>query len=437
MIKEANLILQYSIGSNPPAVHSPLFAGTGTRPCKLSNFPDDQYYKYSGNRNAYQKNQPILTAVSPFKLISENILWIKRTSFLTSFIILIFISNLLSQVAITGININPLTITPEGLTYINVNNNENNPLEIILEARILNSANEPVLVVLTFPFLISSGLNVLQSISVPINSIKFSNSGQGEFVKVRRQLPSGKFRFCATVKVLNSEGGDEVCEDIDSDISEFLALVSPFDKDTIQTEIPVLIWTHSVPFNILSPGDYYKISVTKLEQAYSTGLNSPIFVKDHLFSHQVQYPPDAPMLEPGGRYAWEVQKISGNTIIDRTEVWEFNIAPDKQIKDQRYLVLKQEIDGHYHLAINNKIYFRFDNSYQEKIIHAVILNDKRERIIPKLKTAASAIHEITIVSSGLNRFMIDLNELEIKSGIYTLEITNRKNEKKYLEFYAR
>jgi len=347
------------------------------------------------------------------------------------------------QITILNTNLNSLNITAQSICQVNIMNGTGSETQVILEAKLLNSANENLLTVKTNPFPLATGMNNGITLNYTIQSSAYGISGQAEYLRTSHILPSGNFKYCVSVVALASDaGGDDYCEDIVSDISAFLMLIYPNDKDTIETLNPVLTWTHSEPFNILSPGDHFKLVLVELnkDQPAESGVtvNIPVYYKDFLSVHQLLYPVDAKNLEQGKRYGWQVQKISNGTIIDKTEAWEFTLKNNIVKPDNKYATLKKKHDGSYYTAENEKIFFRFIENYSGGELRCRIFDNRHHEIKPEVINEKSVKQQsgINVTGSGSNYYQIDLQQLRLKPGFYELEVVNVKNEKYVLKFYV-
>ena len=230
---------------------------------------------------------------------------------------------------------------------------------------------------------------------------------------------------------------DEYCTDLESDNSSFLFLVFPPDKEFIETKYPVLTWTHSEIFS-KSATDFYRIVVVELSKGQSSeaaiNTNIPVYMKNFLTAHQVQYPVDAKELISGKSYAWQVQKISNGAITNKTEAWEFKVKALDPIKENKYATVKKVLDGTLYKAEANKIFFRFDEGYTGTKLTYRILNEKQEPITAQQSEEKTGEIKVAEVKSGYNTFTIDLNEYKIPTGVYTLEVINDKREVYKLKF---
>lgn len=344
--------------------------------------------------------------------------------------------NAIAQISILNTNLNSLNITASSLTQVNIMNGSNQELQVIMEAKLMNSANENILTVKTLPFNLAVGMNYGMNLNHSLQSTILGNTDQARYVSTTHTLPSGNFKYCVSVLSTSENEGDDYCEDIVSDISSFLNLIYPYDKDSIDTKNPVLNWTHSEPFNILSPGDHFKLVLVELknDQNAESGVsvNLPIYTKDFMNTHQVLYPYDATLLKEGQRYGWQVQKISNGTIIDKTESWEFTLIKEKIIPDHKYVGLKKKLDASYYLCTNEKIFFKFQESYSGGELKFRIINEKMEELKPELKNEKD--ENWTIKNNGANYFELDLSDLNLKKGFYELHVFDSKEEKYVLKF---
>lgn len=340
------------------------------------------------------------------------------------------------QASIVSAAVSEFNITPKSLLEVNIMNSGGD-LQVTMEAKILSNQNEVLMSVTTKPFHIHKGVNIVSQLNVGIVSVFYAANTQGTYIKNAHALPSGKYHYCASINGVDVS--DQMCQDMEAESSAFLFLVSPPDKEEIETKNPMLIWTHSEPFSLNNQTDYYRIIVTDLHQGQSAeaavNTNIPIYMKNFLGSHQVQYPIDAKELQQGKEYAWQVQKISGGTIVNKTEAWQFKLKPPVIIKDNKYATLKEELDGSYYTVENNKLFFSIQERYYSSgKIKCRILNDQKKEIEPPAPANEINKKELSYKSNGDNRYMINIDELGLKKGFYVLEVTNEKTQKFYLKF---
>lgn len=343
------------------------------------------------------------------------------------------LSHMTAQVTILNAGITPFNASPRNfldLTLMNLKGNE----QVTLQAKLLTAQNELLVTVTSSPFTIKNGVNQTTGQGVTVASVNYSSSQKANAIKTTNTLPSGRYNYCVTITGVDVS--DEYCQEMESESTSFLFLVSPPDKEEIDTKYPLLLWTHSESFSLLGSNEYFRIIVTELNGTQSPeaaiNTNVPVYMKNLLQTHQVQYPIDAKELKPGNRYAWQVQKMNNGAIVNKTEAWEFKVKAPAQVKENKYAVMKKTLDGTMYLASGNKIFFRFDENYTGNKMRYKILNEKQE-VVSLAKDDEENI-KMESVNPGYNTYVIDLNSYKMPGGIYTLEIANEKKEVYKLKF---
>jgi hypothetical protein len=354
--------------------------------------------------------------------------------------ILLFSASGKSQVSVVNIQVIPYNITPEVMLSASVMNNGND-LKVELVSRLYNFNNELLLTVKSAPFNLKKGLNSAIDVSRKATSVEYYSGNQSDYLKTTHALPNGTFKICVDViQAQNPESLDQFCDEIESDYNQFLYLVFPADKDMVESTTPVLMWTHNEPFSVLTQGEYYRIIVTEIKEKQNAqeaiDINTPLMAKNYVTNHNVQYPYDAPVLQKGKHYAWQIQKVANGVTTNKTEAWEFSVSPDHSIKENKYVSLRKTLDAGYYLAENNKVFFKFDAQYSSGIISCKIYDDKRNVMEPKAMNIGAKNPVPNFRQTGDNRYEINLNELNIKKGYYTLEVKNEKEELYLLKFYV-
>ncbi|MGQ0829858.1 MAG: hypothetical protein ACT4ON_15835 [Bacteroidota bacterium] len=345
-----------------------------------------------------------------------------------------------AQVSVVSIQLLPYNISPEAMLSASImNNSAAQQVEMI--SKLYNFNNELLLTVRSLPFNLKSGINAPFDGNRKIALAEYSSNNQANYIKTTHGLPSGAFKICIEViYTKNAEPADQFCDEIESDFNQYLYLVFPTDKDVIETKTPLLTWSHSEPFNILSQGEYYRMIVSDINANQSPEeaitINTPLMMRNYLTTHSLQYPYDAKELQEGKHYAWQVQKVANGVVINKTEAWEFSVITTEPLKENKYAVLKKVLDGGYYVAENNKVFFKFEEKYTSGNISCVIYNSKREAIKPKVENEGTANAALNFKQNGYNRYEINLNDLDIEEGFHTLEVRNEKREITLLKFYV-
>ena len=113
----------------------------------------------------------------------------------------------------------------------------------------------------------------------------------------------------------------------------------------------------------------------------------------------------------------------------------FSIRKKDEVRDYKYVTVGKTVDAGYYTAVNGKIFFRFDEDYNNPNVNCTILDSKNQsvKIVPQNEKWKEA--ESNSIDHGYNRFELDLNQYHLASGFYTLQIINQKKEVYKLKFY--
>lgn len=349
----------------------------------------------------------------------------------------------IAQINIININVQPFNISPDALLNVGIlNNGDIQKVQLITQ---LAGANGDVIMsAKSNVFDLQKGMNPGLNSERKVLTFEFSGSSQAAYVRSTKNLPSGRYKICATLLVSNgSDKLDDFCDEIEAEFNQYLYLVNPFDNDTIETLNPILSWTHGEPFSILNQGEFYRMVVTEIKMDQkaedAVTVNSPLMVKNYLKEHQIIYPYDAKELKQNSKYAWQVQKISDGVVINKTEAWTFFTKPTEEKRSLKYVAVKNELDGSFYTAYNGEVFFKFSEEYRTQSGLNFTLIDKKSQPI-EVKLTNDDISDDKqngnlIKRSGDNQYMLSLDSKKLPSGFYTLVILNEKKEKFYLKIF--
>ncbi len=343
-----------------------------------------------------------------------------------------------SQMRIISSSFSSYNVSPENLCNVNLSGAPGE-LTAVLEAKIMNIQGGELIKVVSSPFTLKSGVYNTSQLNIKILSTQFQSSAVSEYVKLYHQLPSGKYNYVVILKA--SDGStDELSEEIESEASSFLALVTPSDRDTIESLNPLLVWTHRESFNLNQQGEYYRLMIAEIKTDQSAeaalSVNSPLFQLNFLTRHDILYPLDAPKLLPGAKYAWQVQKVINGVITNKTEAWEFVIERKNVSANVNFVEITQKVNTTPYTVQDDKIFFMFQEEYfsgDNKLV-VEIQNTKGSIVsIPNSSSLQGKKNSLRKMESS--RYELDLNDLGLKSGYYTLKVMNEKNQVYLLNFF--
>ena len=214
---------------------------------------------------------------------------------------------------------------------------------------------------------------------------------------------------------------------------ETISLLTPYDGDTIETKNPLLSWA-ILGNNQQDSRTFYRLILVELEEEQSAEAgvitNTPLIKMDRYPGNQLFYPFDAPELEEGHRYGWQLQKITNNVLVDKSEAWEF-IIPIDRIPKPQYYKMKAKNDGSNYVAVDGKLYFEFIEKYNENNLRFYVYDDLGEMMDVELSLEPldpENPDRLQVLHQGRNFYKINLGNT-IKAGNYQLVVYNAKNQK--------
>lgn len=362
-----------------------------------------------------------------------------------------------AQIKIVSSTFTELLVSPESL---------NRPIisigpyvkSIIVETEIRNSETSELLIHCeSNPITVRPGVNAIQPNSSYFKVIEFGHSELASYIRNQKRLPSGRFQYCLSVRTDDGEYfEDELCRDYFEVVNEFLQLVIPSDGDTITNPLPILNWTTSAIQEMQLGTKQYRLILTdkdgETDAETALNINPAIFLKENLRNLSVPYPASAPELEIGHSYAWRVECLVENQVVEETESWTFTMRPEKEKESRKYALLKTNLGGETYKVYDGKIYFAFEEKYFGKINFpkCQIRSDKGEIIEnPATYDEEISLEENTnsrsenieqssdstnMTVQGANKYVLDVTNYSLKPGVYFMEVWNFKNELHRLKF---
>ncbi len=220
---------------------------------------------------------------------------------------------------------------------------------------------------------------------------------------------------------------------------ESILLNTPYDGDTIYTHHPLLTWSILGGLPVNNDREYYQITIVELQDnqdaASGVMVNTPLVRMDHLSQNQLFYPYDAPELQEGKRYGWQVQKITNNVVSCSSEAWEFILGFPPDIEPV-YYKMKLKADGTICPTQNGKFYFEFNEHYNDEELDISLYNDQHQKInvaaIFNQEEGQYAL-ETNVKRTGINLYELNLGS-NISSGIYRLVLLGAKKQSYELTF---
>ena len=292
-----------------------------------------------------------------------------------------------------------------------------------------------VLSIVTQPFTIVPGNNPVPASAVRSAKVQMGNSAVAGFVRRNSYLPQGNYEY--SFSVISAVSVEEVI------VEQFfeqevlppapLDLIEPYNEDKICEKRPLLSWQPSMP---TVAGTMYELLMVEMKDRQSPvealNYNLPIVKQKGIMTPMLLYPPSARDLVEGKRYAWQVTAYKDQTVINRSEVWEFKLDCKEEetpvADDNGYRDIDDLFKGNFYIA-HGAVKFALVNAYQEQTLQYTItcVTDPQQKIrrLPKIK-----------LSKGKNKINIDLStNFSFKDGYtYILKASLPNGTSKSLRF---
>lgn len=204
-------------------------------------------------------------------------------------------------------------------------------------------------------------------------------------------------------------------------------LLSPYNKEVVQIERPLLTW--KAPLPMLSNQVRYSLKLVELRNGQkpiqALQSNIPIIQNRSIPRTFLPYPVSVQGLEVGKTYAWQVLAYQNGSLLGQTDIWIFTYQLEKSVLSPppvvSYPFVKTRIeDTHY--QIQDTLRFAYDNHFNESELDYELLQEGK------------AIESPTIpLSVGINKIKLGLSDLQTAT-YYVLVIKNKAQQRYYLPF---
>lgn len=348
---------------------------------------------------------------------------------------LLLMSKSTGQVTFQHAAVQETQVSPTTFLTVTIHN-AGVPEDMRFEGEVLASSGELVLSFASDPVRVPAGISTLGSGQLNMRRFNYGGGELGRHVQLLHRLADGRYRYCVRMISRVAEVNDDFCEDINVEDLLFLDLVMPWDGDTIDDVRPALTWTWSggspkVPDGIravLVP----KASGSTAAQAIASA--RPLFMVPDVRERTVAFPPGIEALERGRCYAWQVERLKEGRVLDRTAPWGFCVRAHKEPVHNKYADLSKGDPSGLYQAVDERIYFRYDEPYTSSRLTCMIHGQAGEQAGPKpgidgLGDAAAGLRVIDV-----NLYELDLSGYSLKPGRYELVVRDEKGRARKLRF---
>jgi hypothetical protein len=321
--------------------------------------------------------------------------------------------------------------------------------QVRVEATIEDAQHQMILTAQSPVFVLRQGAN-RPSFSATTAGVQYGNQVAGSTLRSTGRLPYGNYIIC--YRVINATTNallGEFCQE--ETIKPFSPpeLISPFDRETVSTTYPLLTWKPPFP-----PGSVpveYALVLVELKKGQSNlealEKNAPMLSRRGLFTTTMPYPADAPKLEEGKSYAWQVSAKAGAFELGVTEIWSFKVEKAALLVPINSYIGYRELNlaptGSFNVA-KRKVKFYYNNRFGSPQLNygtPASLENASYKVFAcgnlKYNMPPPTTSTVTL-DSGVNKISIDLstvtNPAMVNGNNYILVFRDATGKEYYLEF---
>jgi hypothetical protein len=232
----------------------------------------------------------------------------------------------------------------------------------------------------TEPFTIVPGNNIIPSGVARTASIAMAQNATANFIRRNQYFPQGDYEYSFNIYSASSSQEIIIDQTFNNEITPLapLDLIEPYDQDEICEKRPLLTWQPSIP---KVDGLLYQVMLVEIKDKQNAvealNYNLPIVNQKGVVANLLVYPPNSKELLAGKKYAWQVSAYRDQTIINRSDVWSFEINCQDSVNnviptDYGYRDIEDLAKGNFYVA-NGYIRFSLVNSYDvQKLSYQII-----------------------------------------------------------------
>ncbi len=342
----------------------------------------------------------------------------------------------IGQVTIQSASINGELFTPSTLYHLVVVNS--GPAAMVrLDGFVRTRQGEQVVSFRTNEYLLPSGTSTLTASGITMRAFNYGPGEAANTARVHQRLPGGQFNWCIRLSADAAETGDEWCDDLFMEDLLYLDLVMPWNGDSIDEVRPALTWTITGSPSAMASA---RVRITlapkpaRMNAAQALAAEVPLFNVSDVTQRTLLYPAGAPDLQRGRCYAWQAERVLDGRIVDRSDPWSFCVRDLPKLQADKYVLLDRIEPGSVYQAVDDRIYFRYDEPYASTDLRCVVLGPGRRELVPDARSESAGASTTLSKQAGVNLYELDLSPYALKTGIYTLRVLDGKGRHYELQF---
>lgn len=335
----------------------------------------------------------------------------------------------------------------EEIWRVNLINSLPNPISVRLEIVLEDGQHQAVLTATSPVFMLQQGSN-RPAFNLTSGQIQYGNTQAAATLRNSGRLPYGSYIRC--YRVIHAAKNNLLGQNCqEHQVKPFgpPELVSPYNREVIHTNFPVLTW--KAPFPQSATPVVYRLHLVEVHAGQiamdAIERNIPLLSQQIEQRNQLPYPGDVARLEKGKQYAWQISARSGDFDLGTTDVWVFTVGEysaselagdDPTYTYETYFDLKLAPSGGF-LPGHKSLKFRYDNRLAASVIPYLSGQEVFYEIYPagNRSTPVGGMPDLPL-HTGVNKITIQLdNNPNMQDGKdYLLVVKDTAGITYYLDF---
>lgn len=217
------------------------------------------------------------------------------------------------------------------------------------------------------------------------------------------------------------------CKPLSGFGQQTITLITPYDKDTIETIYPVFSWYYLDPSGTRDDVRYvFTLVDLNNDQSAQAGVtvNSPLIRIEGIQGFQFAYPFDAPELQYNHRYGWRLQRKINGVITSESEAWEFILYKKVEIP-MKYAVLNTDYNATTYEVNGEGFFFKLHSRYKTTSnLKYTVLNDKSEKMQVNIGKDEKEGENEELEKTGRDFYFLKTNNYP--PGTYIFKVKDQK-----------
>lgn len=301
---------------------------------------------------------------------------------------------------------------------------DNYKIRITLESQEYGRIGQIVTSDFTVRLGFTSGTSIYSNASLSKNENSNNPDFYG-FSKLAFTYPAAQYSYCIELLSIENNIEDRICTNVELINALELLLIYPFDEEKLATENPVFSWTPVVTgSNAISYRIKWFESNDKIDQENKIFARRPYHELNYVSSNMLPYDAKYPQFQKDRYYYWQVEAMSGNTLIAKSEIWKFSFEASRRFIPivNHYVDVNNSQDNAIHRFSGGAIYFKWENRYNTDELEYEIKNADDLILNGTLTGIESGNNYLFIDAPGINANTLLTLTLKDKKHSYDLRM---------------